>query len=126
MDEKSLKFAETHEWVYVEGDIATIGISKHAQEELGDVVYVETKDIGEYIGQFEELGSIESVKAVSEVNSPVSGEITEKNSSLDSEPELINKDPYGKGWIVKIKLANKNDLNNLMDFDNYQEYLESH
>ncbi len=125
MDEKQLKYAESHEWVYLEGDIATVGISNHAQEELGDVVYVEAKDIGEEVEQFEELGSIESVKAVSEVNAPVSGEVTEFNQDLEDEPETINKDPYGKGWIVKIKISDKSELDKLMDYDKYKEFIEN-
>jgi glycine cleavage system H protein len=125
MDEKQLKYAETHEWVHLDGDIATVGISNHAQEELGDVVYVEAKEVGEEVEQFEELGSIESVKAVSEVNAPVSGEVTEFNQDLEDEPETINKDPYGKGWIVKIKISDKSQLDKLMDYDKYMEFIEN-
>jgi glycine cleavage system H protein len=124
MDEKNLKYAETHEWAYLEGDIVTVGISSHAQEELGDIVFVEVKEVGEEVEQFEELGSIESVKAVSEINAPVSGEITEVNSDLEDEPETVNKDPYGKGWLAKIKISDKSELDKLMDYDKYQEFLE--
>ncbi len=123
MDEKILKFAESHEWVHLEGDIAVIGVSEHAQEELGDVVYVESKDVGEVLEQFEEIGSIESVKAVAEIKTPVSGEIVEQNSSLEDSPEKVNSDPYGDGWIVKIKISDESELDKLMTYDKYQEYL---
>ncbi len=125
MDEKKLKYTESHEWVSVDGDVATIGISNHAQEELGDIVYVEVKEVGEEVEQFEEIGSIESVKAVSEMKSPVSGEITEINPELEKEPEKVNKEPYDGGWIVKIKMSNKSELDSLMDFDKYNEFVEN-
>lgn len=125
MDEKKLKYTESHEWVSVDGDIATIGISNHAQEELGDIVYVEVREAGEEVEQDEEIGSIESVKAVSEFKSPVSGEIMEINPDLEKEPEKVNKEPYEGGWIVKIKLSNKSELDGLMDFDKYNEFVEN-
>ncbi len=125
MDEKKLKYTESHEWVSVDGDVATIGISNHAQEELGDIVYVEVKEVGEEVEQFEEIGSIESVKAVSEMKSPISGEITEINPELEKEPEKVNKEPYDGGWIVKIKMSNKSELDSLMDFDKYNEFVEN-
>jgi glycine cleavage system H protein len=93
LDESKLKYTESHEWAFVEGNIATIGITNHAQEELGDIVYVEVKEIGTNVGQLDELGSIESVKAVAEVKSPLSGEVTEINSLLEKEPEIVNKEP---------------------------------
>jgi glycine cleavage system H protein len=125
MDEKKLKYTESHEWVSVDGDVATIGISNHAQEELGDIVYVEVKEVGEEVEQFEEIGSIESVKAVSELKSPISGEISEINSELEKKPEKVNKEPYESGWIVKIKMSNKSELDSLMNFDKYNEFVEN-
>ncbi len=125
LDESKLKYTESHEWAFVEGNIATIGITNHAQEELGDIVYVEVKEIGTNVGQLDELGSIESVKAVAEVKSPLSGEVTEINSLLEKEPEIVNKEPYGNGWIAKIKISNRSELNKLMDYDKYVEFIKN-
>ena len=125
MDEKKLKYTESHEWAFVEGDIVTVGISNHAQEELGDIVYVEVKEVGEIIERLEELGSVESVKAVSDLKSPISGEVIEINSLIEEKPETVNEDPFGEGWLAKIKMSNKSELNELMDFDKYKEFLEN-
>lgn len=124
MDEKSLKYTKTHEWLGLENDIAAIGLTNHAQGELGDIVFVETKEIGETLEQFEECGSIESVKAVSDIRTPVSGEVVGINNILEEKPEAINKDPYGDGWIIKIKISNKSEIDSLMNYEQYIEFLE--
>jgi glycine cleavage system H protein len=117
-------FTKDHEWVAVDGDTATIGISDFAQKQLGDVVYVEQPEIGKTLAVRQPIGSIESVKAVSEVFSPVSGEVTAANPDLAGAPEAINQDPHGKGWIIKVKMADKADLNALMKAADYEKYLE--
>jgi glycine cleavage system H protein len=117
-------FTKDHEWVAVDGDTATIGISDFAQKQLGDVVFVEQPEIGKTLAVHQTIGSIESVKAVSEVFSPVSGEVTAANADLSNAPEVINQDPHGKGWIIKVKMADKADLNALMKAADYEKYLE--
>lgn len=120
-----LKYAESDEWIRVEGDTATIGISDYAQDSLNDLVYVEFKAVGEKLGAGEAFGEVESVKAASEVYLPVAGEIIEVNSELESEPEIVNEDPYGNGWMVKIKITDANNLENLMDATAYKEYCDN-
>lgn len=105
----NLKYVDTHEWVKVEGDIAIVGITDFAQDQLGDVTFVELPGAGESIEAGGGMGFVESVKAASDLYSPVSGEIVEVNADLDSNPELINSDPYGKGWMLKIRLSGKDD-----------------
>jgi glycine cleavage system H protein len=105
-----LKYTKSHEWVRTEGDTATIGITEHAQEELGDVVFVELPDEGATIEAGESFGTVESVKAVSDLYAPVGGEVVEVNSSLENAPEKINDDPYGEGWIVKLRTSEEADL----------------
>ncbi|MBS7332411.1 glycine cleavage system protein GcvH [Faecalibacter bovis] len=111
----NLKYSKDHEWVSVEGDIATIGITAFAQGELGDIVYVDVETEGETLGQEEVFGTVEAVKTVSDLFMPVSGEIVEFNAELESQPELINTDPYGAGWIIKVKLENTSELDSLLD-----------
>jgi glycine cleavage system H protein len=118
------KYAKSHEYVNVEGDVGTIGISDYAQKELGDVVFVELPQVGTQIEANEELGSIESVKAVSELFAPVSGEVIEVNEALAEKPELVNTDPWGDGWMIKVKLSNPDDLEELMSAEEYEEYVE--
>ena len=118
------RYAKSHEYVHVDGDIGTIGITDYAQKELGDVVFVELPQVGSELEAGDELGSIESVKAVSELFAPVSGEVVEVNENLTDKPELVNSDPYGDGWMIKIKLANPDDLGTLMDAEEYDEYVE--
>lgn len=118
---ENLKYTKDHEWVLVDGDTATIGITDFAQKELGDVVFVELPDVGRQLAQNEEFGTIESVKAVSEVYSPVSGEVIEVNSELQDKPETVNEDPYGKGWILKLRIAESAQVGQLMDAAAYQE-----
>lgn len=118
-----LKYSKSHEWVRLDGDIATIGISDYAQESLGSVVYVEAGEVGEKVVQFEEFGAVESVKAASDILSPVSGEITEVNQNVIDSPELLNEDAY-ENWIVKVKISDQKEFNNLLDAAAYQELLK--
>lgn len=120
-----LKYAESDEWIRVEGDTATIGISDYAQDSLNDLVYAEFKTVGEMLEAGEAFGEIESVKAASEVYVPVAGEIIEVNDELEGEPEIVNEDPYGNGWMVKIKVTDASNLDNLMDAEAYKAYCES-
>ncbi|GIX41335.1 MAG: glycine cleavage system H protein [Leptospiraceae bacterium] len=121
---EDLKYSKQHEWVKIEGDIAIIGITDFAQHSLGDIVYLETKDIGEKVEAGESCGTIESVKAAEDIYSPVSGTITEKNEEVINSPEKINQDPYGS-WIIKLKEINKEDLNQLMSAEEYKKYIET-
>jgi glycine cleavage system H protein len=116
----NLKYTKDHEWVSVEGDIATIGITDFAQSELGDIVYVEIETVGETLDQEEVFGSVEAVKTVSDLFMPVSGEIIEFNEGLESNPEAVNKDPYGDGWMIKVKISNASELDALLDAAGYQ------
>lgn len=111
----NLKYSKDHEWVSIDGDIATIGITAFAQGELGDIVYVDVETEGETLGQEEVFGTVEAVKTVSDLFMPVSGEIIEFNAELESQPELINTDPYGAGWIIKVKVENASELDSLLD-----------
>ena len=124
MSPEDSKYAKSHEYVHVDGNIGTIGITEYAQKELGDVVFVEVPDVGTQLEQNEELGSIESVKAVSELFSPVSGEVVEVNERLKDKPELVNTDPYGDGWMIKVRLSDASELDVLMGADEYDEYVE--
>ncbi len=117
------KYTKDHEWVRVDGDVATVGITDYAQEQLGDVVYVELPDIGKAMGQGDEAAVVESVKAASEVYAPVSGEVTEVNEGLADAPDGVNADAMGAGWFLKIKLSDKGELDKLMSEDEYKTYL---
>jgi glycine cleavage system H protein len=117
-------FTKDHEWVAVDGDKATVGISDFAQKQLGDVVYVELPEIGKHLDVHQTVGTIESVKAVSEIFSPVSGEVIEANTALNNAPETINQDPHGKAWIIKLKMKNPGDLKSLMKAADYEKFLE--
>ncbi|MFT7344606.1 MAG: glycine cleavage system H protein [Lentimonas sp.] len=117
----NLKYTKDHEWVLVEGDTATVGITDFAQGELGDIVYVEIETEGETIETEEVFGSIEAVKTVSDLFMPISGEIVEFNEGLESEPELVNSDPYGAGWMVKIKFSDASQIEGLMDAAAYTD-----
>ena len=119
----TLKYTKEHEWIKLESNIATIGITDYAQGELGDVVFVEMPKVGAKVTQMQPFGVIEAVKAVSEMFSPVSGEVTEINSKLEKEAGIINKDPYGEGWIIKVKVSNPADLDNLLSPEKYKELL---
>lgn len=120
-----LKYSKEHEWVKVKGDIATVGITDYAQGELGDVVFVELPEVGDSYSQNDSFGTIEAVKAVSEMYVPVSGEIIEINEALEDEAGLVNSSPYGDGWMIKIRMADPSELNELMDAKAYQEMVES-
>ena len=117
----NLKYTKEHEWIKLDSNIATIGITDYAQGELGDVVFVEMPKIGAKVAQMQPFGVIEAVKAVSELFSPVSGEVTEINSKLEKEAGIINKDPYGEGWINKVKVSNPSELDNLLAPEKYKE-----
>ena len=119
----NLKYTKDHEWIMVEGDMATVGITDFAQGELGDIVYVEVETEGETLEQHEVFGTIEAVKTVSDLFIPVSGEVVEFNESLESNPEYINSDAYGKGWIVKIKMHDPSQLDDLLDAASYEKLL---
>ena len=119
-----LKYTQSDEWVRVEGNAATAGITDYAQDQLSDIVYVELPAVGSAFKQGEAWGSVESVKAASDVNLPLSGTIAEVNDALSSTPELVNGDPYGKGWMVKFTLTNPDELSGLMDTATYQNYCE--
>lgn len=115
-----LKYTKTHEWIRVEGDTATIGITDYAQSELGDVVYVDLPSAGRSLSAGDTFGSVESVKTVSDVYSPLTGEVVESNEALGAQSELINSDPYGKGYMVKIRVTDPSQLNSLLDADAYK------
>ena len=122
---KGLRYSREHEWVSVEdGDSGIIGITDFAQNELGDVVYVEAPEVGEKISKDDPFGAVESVKAVSDLYAPVSGTVTEVNDALPDTPELINEDPYGEGWIIKVTLSDPGELDDLMTPEEYTEYCE--
>lgn len=116
----NLRYTSDHEWISLEGDIATIGITDFAQRELGDIVYVEVETIGKSLEAGAVFGTVEAVKTVSDLFLPVAGTITELNKDLANEPELVNNDPYGKGWMVKMKVANPADVNALLDAASYE------
>ena len=118
------RYAKTHEYAHMEGDVATIGISDHAQKELGDVVAVELPQVGTQLDANEEMGTIESVKAVSDLFAPVSGEVIEINEALTDRPELVNNDAYGDGWLVKIRVKDQTEYDDLMSAEEYDEFLE--
>jgi glycine cleavage system H protein len=120
---ENFRYTKEHEWVHVEGDIATIGITDHAQHELGDIVYVDLPKIGAHLEQGKSLGSVESVKAVSDVYAPVGGEVTEINGTLADAPEKLNEDPHGAAWLIKLKLSDAAQLQNLMTAAEYQTYV---
>ena len=114
-------YSKEHEWVKLEGDHATIGITDYAQNSLGDIVYVELPRVGKQIEQFGNIGVVESVKAVSDLFTPISGEVTEVNAALDSDPAAVNRDPYGEGWLFKVKLKDVGEKNNLLSATEYEK-----
>ena len=122
---ENLKYTKDHEWVRAEGDEATIGITDFAQGELGDVVFVEVETEGETLDKEESFGTIEAVKTVSDLFMPVSGEVIEFNAELEDAPELINTDAYGKGWIIKVKMSDKSELDTLLSADDYKALVEA-
>lgn len=115
-----LKYTKDHEWVRIEGDIATVGITDFAQSELGDIVYVEIETVGDTVAREDVFGTVEAVKTVSDLFMPLTGEVTEFNSELEGNPELVNKDPYGGGWMVKVKIADAAQVEDLLSADAYK------
>lgn len=120
-----IKYTQDHEWVRIEGDVATIGVTDFAQGELGDVVFVEIETEGETLDKGETFGTVEAVKTVSDLFMPVGGEVAEVNEALADEPELVNKDPYEAGWMIKIKISDSSELSDLMSADEYKEMIEA-
>ena len=120
---EELKYTKDHEWISIDGEIATIGITDFAQRELGDIVYVEVETIGETLDADEVFGTVEAVKTVSDLFLPVSGEIIEFNEDLEDTPEDVNAEPYSKGWMIKMKVSNPSDLNHLLDSNQYRELI---
>ncbi len=120
----TLRYTEEHEWIRMDDDIGTVGISNFAQEQLGDVVYVELPEVGKTVAQFAEVAVIESVKAASEVRAPVSGEVIEVNEALNDNPELVNSSPIGDGWFFKLRISDLSELDDLMDEAAYKTYVE--
>lgn len=116
-----LKYTKEHEWVKVDGNVATIGVTDYAQGELGDIVFVELPHVGDAVTQMGTFGTIEAVKAVSDMYAPVSGKVVEINSALDDDPMAVNRDPYGDGWMVRIELSDPSELDNLLGADAYQQ-----
>lgn len=121
---EELKYSKEHEWVLVEGHVATVGITEYAQQELGEIVYVELPETGEKIVKDDPFGAVESVKAVSDIYAPISGTVLEINDTLPENPETINEDPYGDGWIIKVEMTDMDDLKDLMSADEYAEYVD--
>jgi glycine cleavage system H protein len=122
---ENLRYSKDHEWVNVDGEVASIGITDYAQHSLGDVVYVDMPRVGDKFGTHEAFGSVESVKAVSEIFTPVAGEVVEVNESLNDTPEKVNSDPYGDAWFIKIKMENSGEADKLLSGDEYEEYLSA-
>lgn len=122
---QDLKYTKDHEWIKIEGTTATIGITDFAQNELGDIVYVDITSVGQDVNQHEVFGTVEAVKTVSDLYMPVSGKVTEFNKSLESGPEKVNRDPYGEGWMVKVSISNAAEFNDLLTADQYKELIGS-
>ena len=119
----NLKYTKDHEWVLLEGNVATVGITDFAQKELGDIVYVEVETLDQSLAKDEVFGTVEAVKTVSDLFLPVAGEIIEFNDSLESNPEIVNTDPYGKGWMIKVKVENVSDIDELLSSEAYKELI---
>ncbi|MDR3350290.1 MAG: glycine cleavage system protein GcvH [Prevotellaceae bacterium] len=119
----NLKYTRDHEWVRVEGETATVGITDYAQSQLGDIVFVDVQTVSETLSQGEVFGAIEAVKTVADAFMPLSGEVTEVNGALESEPQSVNQDPYGKGWLIRIKIARPEELANLLNADTYESLI---
>ena len=119
----NLRYTKEHEWIRVEGDVAYVGITDYAQSELGEIVFVDINTEGETLAQNEVFGSVEAVKTVSDLNMPVEGEVLEINESINDQPELVNNDPYGEGWMIKIRVVSPAELDTLMDAEAYKEFI---
>ena len=125
MNPDDLHYAASHEWVRIDGDVGTIGITEHAQKELGEIVYLELPEVGHAYNAEDEFGTVESVKAVSELFIPISGEVVEVNRSAISEPGIVNDDPFGDGWLIKVKVTTDEEVRKLMNAEQYAEYVKS-
>ena len=119
----NLRYTKEHEWIRVEGEEAYVGITDYAQSELGEIVFVDINTEGEVVAQNEVFGSVEAVKTVSDLNMPVEGEVLEVNETINDQPELVNNDPYGEGWMIKIKVENQDEIENLLDAEGYQSII---
>jgi len=122
---ENLKYTKDHEWIKVNGDEAYVGITDYAQNELGDIVFVEIETEGENLDKEEVFGTVEAVKTVSDIFMPLSGEVMEVNPKLEESPEIVNKDPYGEGWLIKVKISDKSELDDLLEASKYKELIES-
>ncbi len=122
---ENLLYTKEHEWVKVDGDVATIGITDYAQDQLGDIIYVELPEVGRKVKQMEAVATVEAVKTAADVYAPVSGEVIEINEKLSEKPELLNQDPYGEGWMFRIKLENPDELKNLLSPEEYRKLIEA-
>jgi len=122
---ENLLYTKEHEWVKVDGDVATVGITDYAQDQLGDIIYVELPEVGRKVKQMEAVATVEAVKTAADVYAPVSGEVVEVNEKLSEKPELLNQDPYGEGWMFKIKLENPDELKNLLSPEEYRKLVEA-
>lgn len=122
---ENLKYTKDHEWIKIDGDQAYVGITDYAQNELGDIVFVEIETEGENLDKEEVFGTVEAVKTVSDIFMPISGEVMEVNSKLEDSPEIVNKDPYGEGWLIKVKISDKSELEELLEAGKYKELIES-
>lgn len=120
---EELKYTKDHEWARIEGDIAVIGITDYAQGELGDIVYIELPEVGTELETEQSFGTIEAVKAVSDLFVPISGEVVEINTNLESSPEIVNEDPYGEGWMIKIRFSDRSEVDNLLNKSQYEELI---
>tara|TARA_Y100001958_G_C20815772_1_gene272868 strand:+ start:65 stop:445 length:381 start_codon:yes stop_codon:yes gene_type:complete len=123
MDHKKFKFTKDHEWLNLQEGLAIVGITDYAQSQLGDIVFIEMPQVSTKIAASESFGAIEAVKTVADLFAPASGEVIEINEDLDSNPDLVNSDPYNEGWIVKLKIDNNDEINELMNYDEYQEFI---
>ena len=119
------KYTRTHEWVQIDGDTVTIGITDYAQNELGDITYVELPGVGDMLGKADSFGIVESVKAASDIYMPIGGEITDANAETETAPELLNTSPYQDAWLIKVKVSDASELDELMDADSYEEFVEA-
>tara|TARA_Y100001980_G_C14534850_1_gene311298 strand:- start:1041 stop:1415 length:375 start_codon:yes stop_codon:yes gene_type:complete len=120
---ENLKYTKDHEWISIHGDIATVGITDYAQRELGDIVYIEVESLNQKLNKEEIFGSVEAVKTVSDLFMPVSGEVIEFNNDLNNSPEAVNNDPYNEGWIIKVKISSHNEINELLNSDDYKKII---
>jgi len=125
MDPSKLRYSKTHEWVHLDGDICTIGLTQYAVEQLTDIIFIDLPDVNDPVLTGDSFGEVESVKAVNDIYSPVTGDITDVNKKLESEPGLVSKDPYGKGWLIKVRVSSKQSLDQLMTAEQYAAQIKS-